>query len=76
MPVVEKHHMWSSLITGDVFWFHSETYLEARGPVEELHHMAYAGLRGLWEAWLKPLDYEENQHLPRQSRAILQGEED
>lgn len=51
-------------------------YLKAGSPVEELHHMAYTGLRGLWKAWLKPLDHKENQDLPRQSRAILESEKD
>ena len=37
-----------------------QTYLEAGGPVEELHHMPYTSFRGLWEAWFKPLDYKEN----------------
>lgn len=42
-------------------------YLEAGGPVEQLHHVAYAGFGGLGEAGLELLDYKQNQHLPGQS---------
>lgn len=37
-----------------------DTHLEAGGPVEELHHVTYTSLRGLWEAWFKPLDNKEH----------------
>lgn len=45
---------------------HAAIYLKARGPVEELHHVTYARLRGLWKARLKSLDYKQNQDLPGQ----------
>ncbi len=41
-------------------------YLEAGGPVEKLHHVAYAGFGGLGEASLQLLDYKQHQHLPGQ----------
>lgn len=37
--------------------------------------MAYAGFGGLGEPSLEFLDYEQNQHLPGQGRAILQSQQ-
>ena len=37
--------------------------------------MADAGLGRLGEAGLQPLDHKQDQHLPGQSRAVLQSEQ-
>ena len=42
-------------------------YLKAGRSVEQLNYMANAGLRGLGESGLQPLDHKQNQNLPGQS---------
>lgn len=50
-------------------------HLEAGSPVEQLHHMTYAGFRSLGEPGLQFLDDKQNQHLPGQSGAIFQSQQ-
>lgn len=49
-------------------------YLEAGGSVEQLHHVAYTGFGGLREPSLELLHHKQDQHLPGQSRAVLQSQ--
>lgn len=49
-------------------------HLKAGGPVEELHHVSYAGFWGLRKTWFESLNHEQNQNLPWEGRTIFQSE--